>query len=297
MSGSTAKTEQGIRQRDLRAAAARGESTPISLGGWLRFGLRVAALVLSLVVLIPLHYLYRIVKYGSPFPMIFLGLAARICGARVNAHGVHLRRDVFFIANHVSWLDILALAGASGTAFVAKQELSEVPVIGWLCTLNRTVFVKRENRMGVAGQINDLREALADNWSVTVFPEGTTTDGQSLLPFKTSMLSVLEPPPPGVLVQPVVLDYGDVAQELGWVGDESGINNAKRVLSRKGTFSLDIHYLEPFSPEDFRGRKAIGQESRRLIETKLLALLGKPLRTFEHPVAPVRYEPPAVPLE
>lgn len=297
MSGSTATTERPAISPELRAAAARGEATPISPAGRMRFSLRVATLILSLLVLVPLHYLYRVVAYGSPFPKVFLAMAARICGARVHTVGVPLRRDVFFIANHISWLDIPALAGTSGTAFVAKQELSEVPVLGWLARLNRTVFVKRENRMGVAAQINDLREALADNWSVTVFPEGTVTDGQSLLPFKTSMLRVLEPPPPGVLVQPVVLDYGEVAEELGWVGEESGVNNARRVLSRRGTFRLAIHFLEPFSPEEFPGRKAIGIEARQRIEERLVALLGKPLRDFVYEVGPVRYAPPATPIE
>jgi len=276
---------------ELRAAAARGETTPVSAIGWMRLIARALALVALIIVFVPLHYLFRALAYGSPFPMLFLRYAARVCGAKVEVIGTHLKRDVFFVANHLSWVDILALAGASGTAFVAKAELAEAPVVGWLASLNRTVFVKREHRMGVAEQINALKEALVDNWSVTVFPEGTTTDGQSLLPFKTSMLSVLEPPPPGVLVQPVILDYGPVAEWIGWIGEESGINNAKRVLSRKGTFKVRLHYLEPFSPEDFRGRKAISQESRRRIEEALVEILGKPLRPFAHTVAPVRYEP------
>ena len=274
-----------------RQAAARGEITPVSAMGWVRIAARALALVALIAVMVPLHYLYRMVAYGSPFPMLFLRYAARVCGARVEVNGTHLRRDVFYVANHISWVDILALAGASGTAFVAKAELAEAPVVGWLASLNRTVFVKREHRMGVAEQINALKEALVDNWSVTVFPEGTTTDGQSLLPFKTSMLSVLEPPPPGVLVQPVVLDYGPVAEWIGWIGEEGGLNNAKRVLSRKGTFRLRLYYLEPFSPEDFRGRKAISNEARRRIEEALVEILGRPLRPFAHTVAPVRYEP------
>lgn len=278
--------------RALREAAARGESTPISLAGWLRFALRLAALLVALLVCVPLHYLYRLFAYGSPLPRLFLGLAARIAGARVERIGVPLRRDVFFVANHVSWIDILALAGASGTAFVAKAELGRAPVVGWLSRLNRTVFVKRENRLGVAEQINALREALQDNWSITVFPEGTTTDGRSLLPFKTSMLSVLEPPPPGVLVQPVLLDYGPVAEEIGWIGDEGGLNNARRVLARKGTFTVRLHFLEPFSPEEFRGRKAIGARARAAIEAALLTTLGEPLRPFAHDVVPVRYHAP-----
>jgi 1-acyl-sn-glycerol-3-phosphate acyltransferase len=269
----------------------RGETTKLTLLQRTRFVLRVLALVLTLLVFVPLHYLYRVFRYGSPFPMLFLCTAGWISGARVERIGTPLRRDVFFIANHVSWIDILVLAGASGTAFVAKQELSEVPVIGWLCSLNRTVFVKRENRMGVAEQINALREALADNWSVTVFPEGTTTDNRSLLPFKTSMLSVLEPPPPGVLVQPVMLDYGAVGEEIGWIGEEGGVNNARRVLGRRGSFPVRIHFLEPFSPEEHRGRKAIGSKARAEIEAALIAAHG-PLRDFAHTVPPVRYTAP-----
>lgn len=283
-----------------RSAAERGEPSALTVVEWTRFTLRVIGLIALLIIFVPLHYLYRIFKYGSPFPMLFLRYAGRLAGARVRKIGTPLRRDVFFIANHVSWIDILSLAGASGTAFVAKAELDEVPIISWLCRLNRTVFVKRENRLGVAEQINLLREALADNWSVTVFPEGTTTDGQSLLPFKTSMLSVLEPPPPGVLVQPVLLDYGpEIGEDLGWIGNESGLNNAKRVLSRKGSFQLRMHFLEPFSPEEFRGRKAIGARARAAIEAALLSALGKPLRDFKHDVVPVRYNAPkeAVPIE
>lgn len=289
MSASIAK---GERRTAKRMAAMRGETTALTISEWMRFLGRTLALVLVLLAFVPLHYLYRVLRYGSPFPKLFLRSAGWISGARVERIGTPLRRDVFFIANHVSWIDILVLAGASGTAFVAKQELSEVPVIGWLCGLNRTVFVKRENRMGVAEQINALREALADNWSVTVFPEGTTTDNRSLLPFKTSMLSVLEPPPPGVLVQPVMIDYGAVGEEIGWIGEESGLNNARRVLGRRGSFPVRIHFLEPFSPEDHRGRKAIGSKARIEIEAALIDALGQPLRDFAHTVAPIRYVAP-----
>lgn len=279
-------------EQDLRAAAARGEDTPVSAIGWIRLIIRAVLILAAIIVMVPLHYIYRIFVYGSPFPMWFLRFAARVCGAKVERVGVPLRRDVFFIANHISWIDILALAGASGTAFVSKAELADSPLVGWLAKINRTVFVKRENRAGVAEQINQLREALSDNWSVTVFPEGTTTDGQSLLPFKTSMMRVLEPPPPGVLVQPVLLDYGEIAEWLGWIGNESGVNNGKRVMSRKGTFPLRLHFLEPFSPADYAGRKAIAAQARKQIEEALLHTLDKPLRDFAHDALPVRYNAP-----
>lgn len=291
-SASTAKSERKLAKYTAkRLAAARGEKVPLTVAGWVRFSLRAFGILLLLLVFVPLHYLYRIFAYGSPFPMLFLRFTAWIVGARVKVVGTPLRRDVFFISNHISWVDILSMAGASGTAFVAKQELSEVPVIGWLCGLNRTVFVKRENRMGVAEQINALREALQDNWSVTVFPEGTVTDGHSLLPFKSSMISVLDPPPAGVMVQPVVLDYGENAEDIAWIGEESGLHNAMRVMARKGSFRLSLHYLEPFSPVDYRGRKAVAAKAREEIERQLVANLGGPLRDFQHVVEAVRYRP------
>ena len=293
-SASTAKSERKLAKYTAkRLAAARGEKVPLTVAGWVRFTLRAFGIVLLLLAFVPLHYIYRIFAYGSPFPMLFLRFTAWIVGARIKIVGTPLRRDVFFISNHVSWVDILSMAGASGTAFVAKQELSEVPVIGWLCGLNRTVFVKRENRMGVAEQINALREALQDNWSVTVFPEGTVTDGHSLLPFKSSMISVLEPPPAGVMVQPVVLDYGENAEDIAWIGEESGLHNAMRVMARKGSFPLSLHYLEPFSPVDYRGRKAVAAKAREEIERQLVANLGGPLRDFQHVVEAVRYRPKA----
>ncbi|MFB0610945.1 lysophospholipid acyltransferase family protein [Aurantiacibacter poecillastricola] len=272
-----------------RAAAAAGEPTKVSALGWVRIVLRLLGLFLALLVCVPLHYLYRVIAYGSPFPKLFLGIAARICGARVRTVGTALRRDVVFLSNHVSWMDILAQAGASGTAFVAKAELKKAPIVGWLADLNRTVYVKRQDRMNVAGQINAVREAMADAWSVTIFPEGTTTDGHSLLPFKTSMLKMLEPPPPGVMVQPVVIDYGDMAEWIGWIGEESGLNNFKRVLARRGSFPVCLYYLEPFWPSEEGNRKTIAARARERIEAKLLETLGKPLRDYAHDVEPIRY--------
>ena len=280
-----------LKFRRRKVGPERGE--PITWMGWLRIVMRGIGLVLALLVCVPAHYAFRTVHYGSPFPKLFLRIACRLCGARLRVHGVPLKRDVFYIANHLSWIDILALGGASGTAFVAKAELAAAPLVGWLARMNRTVFVSREDRLGVADQINRLREALADNWSVTVFPEGTTTDGKSLLPFKTAMLRVLEPPPPGVLVQPVVLDYGaDIGEWIGWIGTEAGVDNAKRVLARRGSFKLEVFFLEPFDPRDCGGRKAIAAEARARILPALEERLGEPVRPFAHAVGQVGYVPP-----
>jgi len=279
--------DEGVSAAPVSSAIA---APRIDFAASLRIQFRILALLLTVLLGLPLHYLCRLLTRHSPVPRLALRLIARIIGARVRVVGTPLRRDVFLLGNHVSWLDIPALAGASGTAFVAKAEVAAVPVVGWLARLNRTVFVQREARLGVAAQINALREALADNHAVAIFPEGTTTDGQSLLPFKTSMLKVLEPPPPGVMVQPVLVDYGDVGVEIGWLGDESGKDNAARVLARRGSFPVVVHFLEPFHPRDFPGRKAIAAESRRRIEEALVQTLGKELRPFAHAVDAVRYE-------
>ncbi len=263
-----------------RIEAARGNPQPISLAGRLRIWGRALGLIAGLILFVPLHYLWRLFRLGSPWPRFYLAWAGRCSGARVERIGTPLKRDVFYISNHCSWIDILAIAGASGTAFVAKAELRAAPVVGWLATLNRTVFVAREDRLGVAEQINRLRDALAENWSVTVFPEGTTTDGRSLLPFKSPLLKVLEPPPAGVLVQPVLLDYGDVGPEIGWIGDEHGRDNAERVLARRGSFPLRITFLDPFDPHDFPGRKAIAAESLRRIREALAEAMGHDVPTF-----------------
>ncbi len=115
-----------------RADAAAGLPTRLSAADRIRLGLRVAMLLGAVIACVPPHYLFRLFRLPSPWPRLFLGWAARICGARVRRIGTPLRRDVFYVANHLSWIDILALGGASGTAFVAKSEIATSPIVGWL---------------------------------------------------------------------------------------------------------------------------------------------------------------------
>ena len=236
----------------------------------LRFLVRLSLLLVTLIGVLPLHGLWRLFRLPSPWPRLFLGGVARIVGARARIVGTPRRRDVVFVANHLSWIDIPLIAGATGSAFVAKAELRAAPIVGWLCTLNRTIFVAREDRLAVATQIDRLRDALADARKrmgpVTIFPEGTTGDGVTLLPFKAALLAALDPPPPGTLVQPVRIDYGEATHELAWVGDEPGQHHARRVLERRGTFHPTLHFCAPFDPGAYPGRKAIAAEARARIE-------------------------------
>ena len=242
--------------------------------GYIRFSLRMALIFSALFACIPFYYIWRFLRLSNPWPRTFLKIAAFACGARVKIVGTPIKRDVFFISNHLSWVDIAILGGHSGTAFVSKEEIGNWPIIGWLCRLNDTVFVSRSDRMGVAQQINQLRDALAETWAITIFPEGTTTDGSTLLPFKAPLLKVLEPPPPGIMVQPIFLNYGENALEIGWTGEESAPSNAWRLLTRQSSFLVEVHFLEPFDPDHYSGRKDIAAEARRRIAEPLSASLG-----------------------
>lgn len=222
-------------------------------------------MIVTLALALVLHGAWRLFRARSPWPRWLLGRIARIAGARAALIGEPLPRDVVFVSNHLSWLDILLIAGATGSAFVAKAELASVPLVGWLCTLNRTLFVRRGDRMGVGAQVASVRDALADGWAVTIFPEGTTGDGATLLPFKATLFAALDPPPPGARVQPIRIDYGAATRELAWVGAEPGQRHAARVLRRRGGFVATLRFGDPFAPEGM-GRKAIAAAAQARIE-------------------------------
>lgn len=232
----------------------------------LRLACRVVLLLAALLLALPLHGLWRLLRLPSPWPRLLLGAAARIVGARVRVLGTPRQRDVVFVANHVSWLDTPVVAGATGCAFVAKADMRAVPLIGWLCRLNRTIFVDREDRLAIAGQIAALREVLAEARPVTIFPEGTTGDGLTLLPFKPALLAALDPPPPGVMIQPLRIDYGDATRDLAWKEQETGLEHGRRVLGRRGGFTATLRFLDPVDPCAVGGRKELAAAARARIE-------------------------------
>jgi lyso-ornithine lipid O-acyltransferase len=241
---------------------------------YLLCAMRIIWIAVPLLFLLPLHLVWHLLKLPSPWAMLFLRIAARALGARVKVHGTPLRRDVFFVANHLSWHDIPILAGITGTAFVAQDGVRDWPIIGWLATLNRTIFVSRTEKQNVAGQVAELREAIAENWSVTLFPEGTTSDGRQLLPFKQSLFATLAPPPKPMLIQPVLLDFGDAGPDIAWLGEETGWESAWRAFTRPGTYDVGVHFLEPFNPAEMADRKVVCALSRARLASALSATLG-----------------------
>lgn len=241
---------------------------------YLLLAARALCIGLPLAVLLPLHLIWHFLKLPSPWAMLFMRITSRVLGARVKIYGQPLRKDVFFVANHLSWHDIPILGGITGTAFVAQNGVRKWPLIGWLAIINRTIFVSRTDKHNVANQVTELREAIANNWSVTLFPEGTTSDGRNLLPFKKSLFETLAPPPKPMMIQPVLLDFGSVSPDIAWLGEETGWESAWRAFTRPGSYDVGVHFLEPFNPGALADRKAVSALARARLADALSARLG-----------------------
>ena len=242
---------------------------PISPLGWVRVSLRILAMALLLLACLPLHYAAALFTRHKPLPRFFLGAVAWLAGVRVRQHGEKVHRGAFLLANHVSWIDIPAMAGATGTAFVGHDGLASMPLLKWLCKLNDTVFVARHDRASVARQVALVREEIRDTGALAIFPEGTTSDGTGLLPFKSSLLSALDPLPEGIAVQPVLLDYGPEAADVAWVGEEHGLDNFLRILARRRPVRLDLHFLPVLSGDQVASRKTIAAAARAVMLEQL----------------------------
>ncbi|MDE2403980.1 MAG: 1-acyl-sn-glycerol-3-phosphate acyltransferase [Sphingomonadales bacterium] len=237
----------------------------------LRLGARLLALLLALLTLLTPTLLARALRRPhNPWPRRFLALAARVLGIRVRLVGTRAPGTVLILANHVSWIDILAIGG-TGSAFVGHDGLAVVPLVRWLARLNDTVFIARHDRAGVAAQVAQLRDALAEMGTVSLFPEGTTGDGVALLPFKSSLLGALEPLPEGVVIQPVWLDYGTAVPGVAWVGAEPGVANFRRIAARARPVDVRVHFLPPLAGEALAHRKAITAAARSAIAAAMAA--------------------------
>jgi lyso-ornithine lipid O-acyltransferase len=230
---------------------------------------RVTLIALALLAVVLPHLIWRLFSRQSPFAILFLRAAGWAAGADVRMVGTPVSRNVLFIANHVSWLDILVLAGRTTSAFVAKADMENWPILGWLADQNNTVYVDRDSRATAHHQANALQTALLTGQPVTLFPEGTTAGGHELLPFRSALIAAVVPAPPGISIQPVAIDYGEQAEQIAWTDAESVGKNALRLMSRKGRLSVTLHFLKPLDHSDFADRKAIAAHSRQEIETAL----------------------------
>jgi lyso-ornithine lipid O-acyltransferase len=251
-------------------AIALAQPISIPLIGWARIVTRVLAMAALLIACVPLYYFCRAFGLRNPLPRIFLGGISWIAGVELKVRGEMVHRGAFLLANHVTWMDIPAIAATTGSAFVGHDGLTTMPFLRWLCAMNDTVFVARYDPASVADQVAAVRAAIKDTGALTIFPEGTTSDGTGLLPFKSSLLSALDPVPPGIAIQPVLLDYGPDAADIAWVGDEHGLDNFKRIMARGRALVITLHFLPVLAGETLAGRKAMAAAARNALLQRLV---------------------------
>lgn len=229
-----------------------------------RVGLHLIRGLLIAAFLFPLQSSPRRKREIERWSMQLLGLLH----VRLFLHGMpqsYLARPLMLVANHVSWLDIFAISAIMSVRFVAKSEVRQWPLVGWLCARAGSLFIERARRRDTA-RINDaIVDALRAGEIFAVFPEGTTTDGSRVLKFHSSLL---EPAiAAGAAVQPVALQFqrpdGTLCVDAAYAGNGSfwdtlaGITSQSEILAQ-------VHFLPPLLPADW-DRRALAREARDAI--------------------------------
>ncbi|MBL4800581.1 MAG: 1-acyl-sn-glycerol-3-phosphate acyltransferase [Emcibacter sp.] len=196
-----------------------------------------------------------------------------------------------FVSNHVSWIDILVLGHVIKACFVAKKDMKGWPILGYLSSLQRTIFVDREKRTDVIEQRKEMQDRIHNGDNLILFPEGTTSDGGRVLPFKSSLFGVtekamkLETDEQGhirdLMVQPVTIVYKRINDmptiranrpSVAWYGDIDMAPHFKGVLNLL-KIEVEVHFHEPVSRNLFKTRKELSAYCQRTIENRLLECL------------------------
>lgn len=191
------------------------------------------------------------------------GRLLRILHIRVFTTGTPPAAPALVVANHISWVDIHVLGYLLPTVFLSKAEVRHWPIIGWLAKRSGTLFIRRGS-----GQAGMIRQAIADylhrNGMVTLFPEGTTSDGLQVLRFLPPLFgAAIDAEVP---IAPVALRYtveGLPDLVAPYTGQQTLLQNLGGVLGRPGS-EVHVHFCEPFLPTN-KDRKALAEEARQCI--------------------------------
>lgn len=189
-----------------------------------------------------------------------LGLRVLVIGAAANAT---TGKPVVFVSNHSSWLDVPVLGAQLDSCFVSKDEVGRWPLVGTVARLGRTVFISRQ-RHATGRERDVMRERLAAGDSLVLFPEGTTSDGSRVLPFRSAFFAVAggEDPP---LIQPVSVVYdrlgglpaGRTSRPVfAWYGDMDLATHFWRFAQHRG-LRVSVLLHPPLDPTRFASRKAL----------------------------------------
>ena len=207
--------------------------------------------------------------FGSRSPMVAriqqlaLRLALLILGLRYSKSGKPMSGNGALVANHASWLDIFSLGAGQKTVFVSKAEVARWPGIGFLARLVNTVFITR-NRVDAAAQQIQLDAALHAGRPLLFFPEGTSTDGMRVLPFKSTLFAAFLRKEKGFRLQPVTVIYTapksvDEPRFYGWWGDMDLGPHMLQILAQIPQGHVHVVYHAPVKVGDFEDRKAMAR--------------------------------------
>ncbi len=258
-------------------------TTRFGMGDWLRIVGRAIPLIfvvfggLALLLLVrvlerPLYGLHRpwtphITVAVCQWSLRLLGLRCRITGSLKAGTGA-------FVANHVSWLDIFALNSLCSLYFVSKAEVARWPGIGWLARATGTVFIKRE-RAEARTQVALFQNRLAAGHRLLFFPEGTSSDGLQVLPFKPTLFASFFNHGVGqdLQIQPITLRYiapdGADPRLYGWWGDMDFGPHLLTTLAvrRQGEIRIALH--PPVNVSDFENRKSLAAALETAVRSNL----------------------------
>lgn len=210
--------------------------------------LRGTRLVIHLIVGLMLALAVALDRKQWLKPEALMSWWCQIClgilNVRLNVQGAPANGGRMTVANHVSWLDILIIGACEPTRFVAKSEIQHWPVAGWLGNAAQTFYIRR-GKGGARPLLDKLTPHLAHGGTVTVFPEGTTTDGRQVLPFHARLFAAaVDAQMP---VQPIAIRYGvsssgtDIAP---FIGDDDLVSHVLRLL-KEPELIAEVHYCAP----------------------------------------------------
>lgn len=225
---------------------------------------RAAAILFLALALTPLQLLLMATRARAIVPRLFMRLLVPLIGVRLRIHGTRSPvRGTLYVSNHLSWSDIVILGAAIEVAFVAKSEVKGWGPVGWLASIAGTIYVERERRGRSGAQAAAIAERLRAGRPVILFPEGGSSDGRAILPFKSALFSAVEAV--DAPVQPVSLAYtriGPMAVTrralplVVWLGDVPLGGHALGFLKLKPV-RAELIFHPPVRATDFADRKAV----------------------------------------
>lgn len=241
-------------------------------------------------VLLPLQWLLVVLKlpFAQSLPHYYHLLIGKIMGLRIHLDGsVRQHSPVLLVANHISWMDIVVFSSLAPLSFVAKQEVSTWPGVKLLAKLQRTIFVDRERRSQSQKAAKEISSRLDDGDCVVLFPEGTSSDGNRVLPFKSALFGAAAEAGGETYVQTAAIAYtalgglplGRRTRPLvAWYGDME-MGGHVWALLKAGPLDVHVRVGEPVTLAELGDRKALALHTEKAIRADVSELLS--LRPFE----------------